>query len=365
MDCGDGRGDGTTPAYGERMSRSMTLARTLSLLLAAALPASGCNLDCEDRVDEDVVVMATDTERFASVIDDCLEKKTDCQALCLAVYQEMYGEYSEYDACKAFFPNRDEIELRYVTIRRDCDDGSVDGRRPPGLVGAVSRATSDIGHKLAAMARLEEASIPAFLWLATELEHHGAPMDLVRRARQAAVDEVLHTRLAWAMAARYGAVAPRAVVDLPVAPRSLEDIAVENMVEGCVRETYGALIALYQSQHAQDSQVRGFMKRIAEEEAEHAQLGADIDSWVRAIRPRLVPALEAARVRGIEELRVGIENEESVEVRTQLGLPSSSDHRTLFAALEDSIWKADEPRQEDVGGAIAARRAVGDGGRGG
>lgn len=48
------------------------------------------------------------------------------------------------------------------------------------------------------------------------------------------------------LAARYGATAPRPRVErAPV--RSLEDIAVENAVEGCVRETFGALVGAWQA----------------------------------------------------------------------------------------------------------------------
>ena len=83
----------------------------------------------------------------------------------------------------------------------------------------------------------------AFVRLARELAHHRAPAALVARARAraAAQDERRHARAMRLRAARFGAeggasrrrLRPRRV------PR-LADVLVENAVEGCVRETFGA-----------------------------------------------------------------------------------------------------------------------------
>jgi hypothetical protein len=48
------------------------------------------------------------------------------------------------------------------------------------------------------------------------------------------------------LARRHG-VAPLPIKVGAFPARSLEDLAVENATEGCVRETYGALLALWQS----------------------------------------------------------------------------------------------------------------------
>jgi hypothetical protein len=54
--------------------------------------------------------------------------------------------------------------------------------------------------------------------------------------------------------------------------RSLEELAVENAVEGCVRETYGALTAIWQARTAKDPSVAAAVRRIARDETRHAAL---------------------------------------------------------------------------------------------
>jgi len=62
--------------------------------------------------------------------------------------------------------------------------------------------------------------------------------------------------------------------------RSLYEIA----VEGCVRETFGALEATFQAKNANDPQIRRVMRRIAEDETRHAALAWRVAAW---IEPRL------------------------------------------------------------------------------
>jgi hypothetical protein len=46
-------------------------------------------------------------------------------------------------------------------------------------------------------------------------------------------------------------------------PRSLVELALENIREGCVRETWGAACAVVQSMKATDLEVRRAMRAIA------------------------------------------------------------------------------------------------------
>ncbi len=61
--------------------------------------------------------------------------------------------------------------------------------------------------------------------------------------------------------------------------RSLEALAVENAVEGCVRETMGALFAMHQAASAADPHVRATMVSIAPDETRHAALGWAVAEW--------------------------------------------------------------------------------------
>jgi hypothetical protein len=176
----------------------------------------------------------------------------------------------------------------------------IGGRRPPTLLASpTARRPSCVGAYFAQVARLEAASIPAFHIAANELRAHRAPARLVASALRSAQDEVRHTRATSMLARRYGAKPIRPVFGATPTERSLEAIATENAVEGCVRETYGALVALWQARHAKDPVVASAMGPIAADETRHAELSWEIAAWVeprlsRAARSRINAAREQA-----------------------------------------------------------------------
>lgn len=115
--------------------------------------------------------------------------------------------------------------------------------------------------------------------LRCELVAHGAPDDLVRRARRAIADESEHARMTCAQAAHLGLrTKPFSGEQLPV--RLLVDIAIENATEGCVREAYAAMVAHLQAARAGSPQLRADFARIASDETEHAALAIDCDAWL-------------------------------------------------------------------------------------
>ncbi|MDX2089123.1 MAG: hypothetical protein SFX73_14795 [Kofleriaceae bacterium] len=172
------------------------------------------------------------------------------------------------------------------------------GRRPEGLVVDGALSGSDVATELARMAELEAASVPAFERLARELEHHGAPAELIRRARCAMGDEIRHARDLGALANRFGC-APRAI-DAPALPcRSLEEIARENAIEGCVREAFGALTATFQAERAVP-ELRPVFAAIAEDERSHAELAEDVHAWITSVLDERARAeIHAARTEAL------------------------------------------------------------------
>ena len=202
------------------------------------------------------------------------------------------------------------VEESRFTVRVDADgqltqvaaevfsreDGLCIGRKPEGLCSSSSDDSGDgsgaLGGYFARAAHLEAASVIAFEVLAEELTAHGAPPSLIALARRFARDEARHTVDVTALAQRFGGtvVAP-IVVRQPV--RSLEAIALENAVEGCVRETYGALFGAYQAEVACDANVAACMREIAADEAQHAKLSHALHAW---LMPRLSSQAQA-RVR--------------------------------------------------------------------
>lgn len=213
-----------------------------------------------------------------------------------------------------------------------------EGRRPAGLQDEVVSARSELGRYLGECARLEAASIEAFRVLRRELAAHGAPRRLLRAASRGARDERRHARIAGALARRFGA-APSPVTVEPRPVRSLEEIARENAVEGCVRETWGALLAERQSKLAAEPAVRAAMRRLARDELRHAELAWAVDAW---LLPRLSLAarrrVRAARSAAVAELSNEVVHALPEATRHRLGVPSAAESRALIAELDRALW---------------------------
>jgi hypothetical protein len=115
--------------------------------------------------------------------------------------------------------------------------------------------------------------------------------------------------------------------------RDLPTIARENAVEGCVRETYGVLVAKWQARSAQDAQVRQALATIARDEARHADIAADVASWAEA---RLSAAerrgVRAACRQAMEELRGQLTFDPPLALVEQAGLPPAAEARQLLDA---------------------------------
>ena len=197
--------------------------------------------------------------------------------------------------------------------------------------------SNGLGAYFAEVARLEAASVDAFRILRDELRAHGAPKKLVRAAARAARDEVRHTRATGALARRFGA-RPRAPEVERGAPRSIEAMAIENAVEGCVRETYGALLATWQAQAARDSVVRAAMMRIARDETKHAALSWSVGRWLAARLDREQKRrVERAKQAAAREILCAAEHD-TAGFADVAGLPSAATAARLAAEMQRALW---------------------------
>lgn len=198
--------------------------------------------------------------------------------------------------------------------------------------------SSALGDYLAHSAQLEAASVYAFEQLARELEAHGAPADLVARARAACEDEIRHAEEVGALAiARGGVPAAPSVYAQDV--RGLEEIAIENAVEGCVRETYGALVGAYQAAKASDHGLRRAMVNIAADEARHAALSHALHAWILGKLDADGRArVRAAQARAIDALRAAAGEEPDAMLRERAGLPDAVTALTLIDQLAWELW---------------------------
>lgn len=211
----------------------------------------------------------------------------------------------------------------------------VEGRRPQGFVERPLEQT--VAGWLAHAADLERVSIDAFRILARELAYHRAPHELVAWACRAAEDEVRHANALGGLARREGATLGGEPVEHR-ATRDLLSIALENAVEGCVRETFGAVVAGWQAKHAHRVDIRRTMARIYVDETSHAELAWNIHAWIMTkLSDEERAEVAAAMVRAFAELTRSAGYPLPDPWITELGLPRPAQARRLVRDLVASL----------------------------
>ena len=155
----------------------------------------------------------------------------------------------------------------------------------------------------ATIAAMEHASVASFSRFSLQLLALGAPAELVAEAQIAALDEVEHARIVYAIASRIGGrdIGPD---KLPEATARLAtDVVsfVEALVmEGCVGETLGAAEGQEVARGVRDEGLRAALTRIACDEERHAVLAWKTLQWALDVfgaeaREAAVRAFERAR----------------------------------------------------------------------
>jgi hypothetical protein len=217
-----------------------------------------------------------------------------------------------------------------------CGEG---GRRSAGLVSrGECESNDDVAAWFASMAHSEAASVTSFLRLQEELARHGAPTELRARLWDAARDEVRHAR-AMRRLARDKGIEPKHPEHVKVDARDLEALARENAVEGCVAETWSALLCAWQARHCKSAELAEILRGIAEDETRHAELAWAIDAWARArLDDDACDRIDAARREAAQRL-VAIASElGGLGMRDALGLPRPAAARTLASGLQAALW---------------------------
>jgi len=320
-----------------RMRRSIhdaTAARVLNrwlrrtaLVAIPMLGLCGCGDDCTHSPISAQVTLAPNAGWAARSVHGSAE----CQGLCGG------GDICVTNSWQSCVVSDDARTLACNGTAERCGPQPC-GRLPAGLLGSYARREdSALGRHLASAAHLEGAAVLAFEALEQELRAHRAPPSLVARARAAQDDEKRHHSSMSRLARRYRALVP-AVEAERVPVRTLREIALENAVEGCVRETYGAAVAAYQAEWALDPLAREAMQAIAVDEAEHASLGWAVDEWIRpklsrSMREELEEARHGARVRMWSETQ----RPAAKPLQAFLGLPGPAAAAVMTAALDDGL----------------------------
>ena len=225
------------------------------------------------------------------------------------------------------------LECTYTGL--SCDSA---GRRSAGLL-APQPATGHgaLGRYFAAMAHNEAASVASFVRLEAELADHGAPAELLARVRAAARDEVRHARVMRRLARAHGVepVRPRHV---EVGLRPLAEIARENAIEGCVTETWSALLCTWQARHSVDPEIAAALRQIAADETRHADLAWALAVWMAGRLDAATNAsIETDRFAAAAALMPSLEITMSAAARAALGLPSTATARVLASGLRAAM----------------------------
>lgn len=155
-------------------------------------------------------------------------------------------------------------------------------------------------------ALLEHASVAAFARFSLELLAIGAPPSFVADAHRAALDEIEHARLCFALGSSPGEVKGPSALSLDgIVPRArLDEIAAATAEECCAGETFAALVAARALEGTTHPAARDALARIAEDEARHAELGWRFVAWAAARGGDDVRrAVAAGFARGIDRVR--------------------------------------------------------------
>jgi hypothetical protein len=151
-------------------------------------------------------------------------------------------------------------------------------------------------------AQKEHASVPAFSRISWMLAAVGAPAELIEWSHRAALEEIEHTRLCFALAAGYGGrsytVQPMPELldgglDLKGSPLGV--LAAESLCDGCQLEDFNADVAAECAQGCEEPATRAVLERIAREERTHADFSWALVAWLlERDRARVQPTLERA-----------------------------------------------------------------------
>lgn len=263
-----------------------------------------------------------------------------------------YGKYSEItSACAPVVTEIVEVKVGkdgfIEELRRaigSTEGGVCIGRIPPGELNIVRENADCYGEGLGKMfarhAAFEAASVVAFEHLQRELLYYQAPRSIIEKIVTAANDERRHAQQVSALAEQYGAQSDTFTVDTGNV-RSLFDIALDNLKEGCVGETWGALVGLYQAENAQDTSIRKTMKSIAEDEVGHAALSWEIHNWLitkLSIAER--DKLEIERLSAINAMRDKVCNRVLEPFEVFAGLPNAGVKSVLMERFTSQLLSA-------------------------
>jgi hypothetical protein len=152
----------------------------------------------------------------------------------------------------------------------------------PSVEGLKESERAALAEFWVAQALSEHASIATFHRVALELLALGAPASLIIRVQAAASDEVRHARLCFGLASGYAgkALGPGRLdlTELSLS-KTLKEVAVAAVAEGCMAEALAAQLAGVMLEQATDPAVQQVLKVIVADECRHAELAWETVHW--------------------------------------------------------------------------------------
>ncbi|HEX2658580.1 MAG TPA: hypothetical protein VHU40_09915 [Polyangia bacterium] len=165
-----------------------------------------------------------------------------------------------------------------------------------------------VGKLWAQRAQMEHGSIASFSKFSLQLLGVGAPPQLIEASHRAAIDEVHHARISFALASKF-LQATLGPAGIPLAgdllgDGSLATAALETVRDGCVGESLAAAEAEAAAREAEDEILRAAMTSIARDEGQHAELAWRFVAWAIAVggaplRIEVTTAFESAIARSL------------------------------------------------------------------
>ncbi len=284
--------------------------RKAVLAALGSVSLTGCGFStggCPDKAFEIETSMTTSTLEDIAQMHGKSVDDLSCDEICIGVSQllpvlsDSLNFITEVDNCQFVIgaATQDGADASVF-----CDGLAIPfcgvGRRPMGHV-AFAAHVGDLGRYYAGCAHMEAASIRAFLELSRQLRSWDAPPSLAERCRVAAEDEFRHARIFYRLAVEEGCLPPTPRQES--APNDLFAVAMHNAVEGCVNESWGALVAHYQARHATSERLRMMYAQIADDETEHGQLAWDLHAWfMTQLPPEQCERVQHAQAQAIEAL---------------------------------------------------------------
>jgi hypothetical protein len=209
------------------------------------------------------------------------------------------------------------------------------GRPPPGMQLKPMAGTLrwEAGWATQAWA-LEVASVSAFTLLENELRFHQAPPALIDRAKQAATEEHNHAILMNKVMSDLGG--KEIEISIPEQQnRTLFEIACDNVVHGCIGESWAALMLFWSAERSSRPEFQAIFKEIAQDEAGHAAFSWELHRWLMT----RISETERVEIHALLEQHFKKLHQElmSQQGSITLGLPSSMLSKLLLNELQQEF----------------------------